>query len=73
MKTARCDETRERPQWTSIALIAIVAIVVRLIIAYAVLPADAGYATDLQSFRYWAAELGANGDRKSTRLNSSHT
>ena len=61
MKTARRDETRERPQWTSIALIAIVAIVVRLIIAYAALPADAGYATDLQSFRYWAAELGANG------------
>mgnify|MGYP003334486213 CR=1 FL=1 len=61
MKTARRDETRERPQWWPIALIAIVAIVVRLIIAYAVLPADAGYATDLQSFRYWAAELGANG------------
>ena len=61
MKTARRDETRERPPWSPIALIAIVAIVVRLIIAYAALPADAGYATDLQSFRYWAAELGANG------------
>ncbi len=61
MKTARRDETRERPQWWPIALIAIAAIVVRLIIAYVALPSDAGYTTDLQSFRYWAAELGANG------------
>jgi hypothetical protein len=61
MKTARRDETRERPQWWLIALIAIAAIVVRLIIAYVALPSDAGYTTDLQSFRYWAAELGANG------------
>ena len=50
MKTARRDETRERPQWWPIALIAIAAIVVRLIIAYVALPSDAGYTTDLQSF-----------------------
>ena len=61
MKTGRRDETQKRPHWAPIALIAIAAVVVRLIIAYGALLPESGFATDLQSFRYWAAELGANG------------
>jgi len=49
------------PTSTSIALIIICAVTLRLIIAYAILPADAGFAADLNAFRSWAADLGANG------------
>jgi hypothetical protein len=46
---------------TSIALIITCAVTLRLIIAYALLPANAGFAADLNAFRGWAADLGANG------------
>ena len=46
---------------TSIALIAICAVTLRLIIAYVLLPANAGFTADLNAFRGWAADLGANG------------
>lgn len=43
------------------ALVVLVALVVRMIIAYVLLPANAGFAADLEAFRFWAADLGANG------------
>ena len=45
----------------SIALIVALAVALRLIIAYVLLPADAGFTADLEAFRFWAADLGANG------------
>ena len=45
----------------SIALIATCAVTLRLIIAYVLLPSDAGFAADLNAFRSWSADLGANG------------
>jgi Gpi18-like mannosyltransferase len=45
----------------STALIVVFALVLRMIIAYVFLPANAGFAADLEAFRFWAADLGANG------------
>ncbi len=45
----------------STALIVTLAIALRAIIAYVFLPANAGFAADLDAFRFWAADLGANG------------
>jgi len=45
----------------TIALIVGVGSLLRVIIAYAALPPDAGFAADLNSFRGWASELGTRG------------
>ena len=45
----------------STSLILIFAVVLRVIIAYVLLPANAGFTADLEAFRFWAADLGANG------------
>ena len=61
MNGAKESSTYGWPASTSIALIIACAVTLRLIIAYAILPADAGFAADLSAFRSWAADLGANG------------
>ena len=61
MNGAKESSTYGWPASTSIALIIACAVTLRLIIAYAILPADAGFAADLNAFRSWAADLGANG------------
>ena len=61
MSFAKRRSTHGWPTSTSIALIITCAVTLRLIIAYALLPADAGFAADLTAFRSWAADLGANG------------
>ena len=61
MNGAKQSSTYGWPTSTSIALIIACAVTLRLIIAYAILPADAGFAADLNAFRSWAADLGANG------------
>ena len=45
----------------STALIALLAVVLRMIIAYVLLPENAGFTADLEAFRFWAADLGENG------------
>ena len=45
----------------STSLIVVFALVLRMIIAYVFLPANAGFTADLEAFRFWAADLGANG------------
>jgi Gpi18-like mannosyltransferase len=45
----------------STALIVVFALLLRMIIAYVFLPANAGFTADLEAFRFWAADLGANG------------
>ena len=45
----------------STALIVAFALLLRMIIAYVFLPANAGFTADLEAFRFWAADLGANG------------
>lgn len=61
MSGAKERSTYGWPTSTSIALIITCAVTLRLIIAYAILPADAGFAADLSAFRSWAADIGANG------------
>ena len=51
----------EQVSLRTIALIAALGILLRVIIAYAALPPDAGFAADLNSFRAWASELGTRG------------
>ena len=59
------SQTARRPteqvSLRTIVLIAALGILLRVIIAYAVLPPDAGFAADLNSFRAWASELGTRG------------
>lgn len=59
------DQNSRRPteflSLGSLASIAAFGILLRLIIAYVVLPPDAGFAADLNSFRSWASELGTRG------------
>jgi len=59
------SQTARRPteqvSLRTIALIAALGILLRLIIAYVALPPDAGFAADLNSFRSWASELGTRG------------
>ena len=45
----------------TIALIAALGVLLRLIIAYAALPPEAGFSADLHSFRAWASELASRG------------
>ena len=61
MNGAKESSTYSWPTSTGIALIIACAVTLRFIIAYAILPADAGFAADLNAFRSWAADLGANG------------
>ena len=51
----------EQVSLRTIALIAALGILLRVIIAYVALPPDAGFAADLNSFRSWASELGTRG------------
>ena len=51
----------EQASLRTIALIAALGILLRVIIAYVALPPDAGFAADLNSFRAWASELGTRG------------
>lgn len=44
-----------------VALVAALAILLRLVVAYVVLPPSLGFGADLELFRMWAADLGANG------------
>ena len=59
------SQTSRRPteqvSLRTLALIAALGILLRVIIAYVALPPDAGFAADLNSFRSWASELGARG------------
>ena len=59
------SQTARRPteqvSLRTIALIAALGILLRVIIAYVALPPDAGFAADLNSFRAWASELGTRG------------
>ena len=59
------SQTARRPteqvSLRTLALIAALGILLRLIIAYVALPPDAGFAADLNSFRSWASELGTRG------------
>ena len=59
------SQTARRPteqvSLRTIALIAALGILLRVIIAYVALPPDAGFAADLNSFRSWASELGTRG------------
>ncbi len=61
MNGAKKSSTYSWPTSTGIALTIACAVTLRFIIAYAILPADAGFAADLSAFRSWAADLGANG------------
>ena len=45
----------------STALIVVFALLLRMISASVSLPANAGFTADLEAFRFWAADLGANG------------
>ncbi len=54
-------QSTERLSLRTIATIAALGILLRLIIAYAALPPDAGFSADLNSFRGWASELGTRG------------
>ena len=51
----------EQVSLRTIALIAALGILLRVIIAYVALAPDAGFAADLNSFRAWASELGTRG------------
>ena len=51
----------EQVSLRTIALIAGLGILLRVIIAYVALPPDAGFVADLNSFRAWASELGTRG------------
>ena len=51
----------EQVSLRTLALIAALGILLRVIIAYVALPPDAGFAADLNSFRSWASELGTRG------------
>lgn len=59
------SQTSRRPteqvSLRTLALIAALGILLRLIIAYVALPSEAGFAADLNSFRSWASELGTRG------------
>ena len=59
------SQTARRPteqvSLRTIALIAALGILLRVIIAYVALPPDAGFSADLNSFRAWASELGTRG------------
>ena len=59
------SQTARRPtelvSLRTLALIAALGILLRVIIAYVALPPDAGFAADLNSFRSWASELGTRG------------
>ena len=59
------SQTSRRPteqvSLRTLALIAALGILLRVIIAYVALPPDAGFAADLNSFRSWASELGTRG------------
>ena len=59
------SQTARRPteqvSLRTLALIAALGILLRVIIAYVVLPPDAGFAADLNAFRSWASELGTRG------------
>ena len=59
------SQTARRPteqvSLRTLALIAALGILLRLIIAYVALPPDAGFAADLNAFRSWASELGTRG------------
>jgi len=59
------SQTTRRPtdqvSLRTLALIAALGILLRVIIAYVALPPDAGFAADLNSFRSWASELGTRG------------
>ena len=61
MSAAKGRLSNDWPAVASIALIATCAVTLRLIIAYVLLPSDAGFAADLNAFRSWSADLGANG------------
>jgi len=71
MSVAKERSTHGWPTSTSIALIITCAVTLRLIIAYALLPADAGFAADLGAFRSWAVDLGTNGPWGYTRAATS--
>ena len=51
----------ERISVRTLVTIATVGVLLRLIIAYAALPPDAGFAADLNSFRAWSSELASRG------------
>ncbi|RLT50008.1 MAG: phospholipid carrier-dependent glycosyltransferase, partial [Candidatus Aquidulcis sp.] len=59
------SQTSRRPteqvSLRTLALIAALGILLRVIIAYVALPPDAGFAADLNAFRSWASELGTRG------------
>jgi Gpi18-like mannosyltransferase len=59
------SQTARRPtdqvSLRTLALIAALGILLRLIIAYVALPPDAGFAADLNAFRSWSSELGTRG------------
>ena len=59
------SQTARRPteqvSLRTLALIAALGILLRVIIAYVALPPDAGFAADLNAFRSWASELGTRG------------
>ena len=61
MTSHAARQSTEQASLRSIATIAALGILLRLIIAYVALPPDAGFAADLHSFRGWASELGTRG------------
>ena len=55
--TAATGTTRTGGDIRAIAILIAVGIVLRLIIAYVLLPAGSGFGVDVQAFRYWADNL----------------
>ena len=61
MTSQKARRPTEQVSLRTIALIAALGILLRVIIAYVALPPDAGFSADLNSFRAWASELGTRG------------
>jgi Gpi18-like mannosyltransferase len=61
MTSQTASRPTEQVSLRTIALIAALGILLRVIIAYVALPPDAGFSADLNSFRAWASELGTRG------------
>ena len=61
MNIRRATAGREHLPFVHLATILTIAALLRIIIAYGLMPQDGGFGTDLSAFRYWTADLVAHG------------
>ena len=61
MNIRRETAGREHLPFVHLATIVTLAALLRIIIAYGLMPQDGGFGTDLSAFRYWTADLVAHG------------